>query len=204
MNKGSFTLINGQNCVGKTRKLQNIGTGYYISGRRDVHTSDEITAHQAAAYNPSNHSTACGIVKEILGVDRRCYGSKSWDNLMPVISTLLNSPRNTNVAIENPEIFLSPLSQLKLTDYFVESVKFGLHLWVESNSEHIINQLRIAVREDRLNCENVKILFLTHNDSFEIHIDKKEKLHQITDKGEIIPTPVGFFSETVNSMAKLF
>jgi hypothetical protein len=204
MNNGSITLITGQNCVGKTRRLQNIGTGYYISGRRDVHTSDEITARQAAAYNPSNHSSACEIAKEILGVDKRCYGSKSWDNLMPVISTLLNSPHNTNVAIENPEIFLSPLSQLKLTDYFVESVKFGLYLWVESNSEHIINQLRIAVREGRLNCQNVKILFLTHNDNFDVYIDSKGKLHQITDKGEVISTPVGFFCETVNSMAKLF
>lgn len=129
--------------------------------------------------------------------------------ILPIIVTGLIAKPSEKIIIENPEIHLHPKAQSALIDFLIKVSNTGVQVFIESHSDHILNALRVATKEKKLNPEDSSILFFNQNKNKEneitsILIDDKGKLHKKTEEGTVAKIPQGFFDEWTNSMAKLF
>lgn len=61
---------------------------------------------------------------------------------LPIVATLLSSKSGNLVIVEQPELHLHPEAQQTLASLFIECVKSGVCLLVETHSEHIFYHVR--------------------------------------------------------------
>jgi len=133
-----------------------------------------------------------------------------YSSLLPIIVTGLIAKPGEKIIIENPEIHLHPKAQSALIEFLVKVANTGVQIFIESHSDHVLNALRVATKENRLSPEDTSILFFATNpannanDITSILIDEKGKLHKKSNEGTTAKIPKGFFDEWTNSMAKLF
>ena len=78
---------------------------------------------------------------------------------MPVILALLLAEDGDVLIVENPEAHLHPAAQSRMAALMVEyAKKKNLQLFVETHSDHVVNGLRIAVKNKTIDCQDVSIL----------------------------------------------
>ena len=63
------------------------------------------------------------------------------------------------VIIENPEAHIHPRGQAKLGELIARATASGAQVFVETHSDHVINGVRVAVRDGILKPEDVNIAF---------------------------------------------
>ncbi|MGL4977795.1 MAG: DUF3696 domain-containing protein, partial [Cetobacterium sp.] len=71
---------------------------------------------------------------------------------------------------------------------------------LETNSDHILNGIRVAIKEKVIDCLDVKTYYFSKNlgDS----LSEVEKI-EINENGKIEKWPIGFFDEWENQLEKL-
>lgn len=115
-----------------------------------------------------------------------------------VIPLLLSALSNENsvIIIENPEIHMHPRAQTKLISQLVEICKNNNNQLVfETHSDHVINEIRLQVKNNIINNEKAKIYFIGDQVQVrEIEIDSSGKLNRRVD---------GFFDEFEKQLGKL-
>ena len=105
------------------------------------------------------------------------------------------SPQRFAWGLECPENGRTGRSQLKAVGDEIKYVKSDRVLMIVTNSDHILNGLRIAVAEGRLNHEDVAIYFFNDkNDVERIYLDRG---------GRCDHWPPGFFDAWQNALEKL-
>ncbi|MGE0085695.1 MAG: DUF3696 domain-containing protein [Desulfococcaceae bacterium] len=130
--------------------------------------------------------------------------------VLPVILSLLVAEKDKLILTENPESHIHPRGQSELGKLFAAAAQSGAQLFIETHSDHILNGIRIAAREKRIDEKNVIAFYFKRNEEdncsriTSVLIDGKGKLHRKTDEGTKASIPKGFFDEWTNSMAKLF
>lgn len=125
--------------------------------------------------------------------------------LKPILESLLTATKEHIVVIEYPELCLSPAEISKLTAFICERVSLGYKVILETYSDHIINGLRIASKEPKIDSELISIYFFEEEKITLIKPDIAGKLLKIEgDKVRTTNLPQGFFDEYANSMFKLF
>ncbi len=92
------------------------------------------------------------------------YGvSQSLPILVELLTTVPRAPRRQIPALfllQQPEVHLHPRGQAELASFLVNSVEKRSHSFlVETHSDHIVDRIRIAVREKRIAADKVGILF---------------------------------------------
>lgn len=104
------------------------------------------------------------------------------------------------ILIENPEAHLHPSAQSRLGIFLSEMAHAGLKIILETHSDHIINGIRIAIKKETIENENVLFNFfeqgekLGQNTIREISIDKE---------GNLSDWPKGFFDQYENDLMDL-
>jgi predicted ATPase len=77
--------------------------------------------------------------------------------------------------IENPEIHLHPKLQAEIADLLIFALKNDRKIIVETHSEHIINRMRLRIKEDKSLKKRINIYFFEkHEDASgyqEIEVD---------------------------------
>jgi predicted ATPase len=68
--------------------------------------------------------------------------------VLPVLVLCLMAHPGQLILLEQPELHLNPALQQKLADFFLEVVKTGRQLIVETHSEYMVTRLRRRVAED--------------------------------------------------------
>jgi len=140
-----------------------------------------------------------------------------YSSILPIIVTGLIAKPGEKIIIENPEIHLHPKAQSALIEFLIKVANTGVQVFIESHSDHVLNALRIATKnnllkpeENLLKPEDSSVLFFSQNQETKVNeitsilIDEKGKLHKKTQDGTVAKIPKGFFDEWTNSMAKLF
>ena len=79
--------------------------------------------------------------------------------VLPVLGTLLTAGFTSIVIIENPEAHIHPRGQAKLGELIARATASGAQVFVETHSDHVINGVRVAVRDGILKPEDVNIAF---------------------------------------------
>jgi predicted ATPase len=122
--------------------------------------------------------------------------------VLPIIVSLLTAQKNKIIIIENPESHIHPKGQAELGRLMAFAAEFGAQLFIETHSDHIINGVRVSVKDGLIKKDNVKIPF------FHKITDKDEQYTKVDDliideQGEINEYPEHFLDEWNNQLLKL-
>lgn len=121
---------------------------------------------------------------------------------LSIIVAALAARPGALLIIENPEAHLHPKGQISLTKLLTNAAKGGVQVVVETHSDHVLNGLRLAVREDGLDPNDITIHF------FERRATPERTYHtfispRLDTKGRLEPWPTGFFDEMEHSLDRL-
>ncbi|NOX48765.1 MAG: DUF3696 domain-containing protein, partial [Chlorobi bacterium] len=106
------------------------------------------------------------------------------------------------IILENPESHIHPRGQAELGKLMALSAANGAQLFIETHSDHIINGIRVAVKEGNIKKEDINISYFdkvtTANEQFTRITDIS-----IDDNGELSDYPKDFMDEWNNQLLKL-
>jgi predicted ATPase len=83
--------------------------------------------------------------------------------VLPVLITGLLSEEREYLLFEQPELHLHPYSQSRLADFFVELVRNGRKIIIETHSEYFVLRLRYQILKNNISEKNVVINFFQNN-----------------------------------------
>lgn len=164
----------------------------------------------------SNISKGIDIKSEIIPDLRKVKLSYSYDGgkkdylpkdigfgityVLPIIVSILKSKPGDVIVIENPESHLHPAGQVQIAKLCSLAANAGVQMIIESHSDHFLNGIRVAVKENVIKSENIKIYYF--NKSLE---DSKSEISNIAidSNGKILNWPKGFFDEWDIQLEKL-
>lgn len=122
--------------------------------------------------------------------------------VLPLILTILISNPGDLVLIENPESHLHPRGQAELGRLLSLAAKSGVQIICETHSDHVINGIRVSIKNKLLENNTVKFFYFEKN--------KKTLLEteitpiSVDKNGELDQYPQGLLDEWGNLMAQLF
>lgn len=123
-----------------------------------------------------------------------------YSYVMPVILTVLGAEKGAKIFMENPEAHLHPGAQSRLMDFIIRyALKKDLQMFIETHSDHLVNSLRIAVKEKLLDKNQARIIFFDRNGS-DSPINTQIK---IDHEGNLSEYPDGFMEEWGIQLSKL-
>ncbi len=121
--------------------------------------------------------------------------------VLPIIATGLIAVKNSYMIVENPEAHLHPSAQSKIGRFLAMIAQTGVHVIVETHSDHVINGIQIAAAKKEINAQSIGIQFF--NQPKEAIQPQVESIN-VNEKGELSKWPKGFFDQTQIDFAELF
>ena len=117
---------------------------------------------------------------------------------LPLIVALLAARNDDLVLIENPEAHLHPAGQTKLAELAARAVAAGAQVVLETHSDHVLDGVRLAVREAVVRPDQVVIHY------FEREGIKARVTTPVMDQdGRLDSWPAGFFDQQDRNLARL-
>lgn len=117
---------------------------------------------------------------------------------LPVVVACLTATPESLILLENPEAHLHPKGQSRMAALLSAAAATGAQLIVETHSDHVLNGVRIAVKQGVLRPEDAVVHYFRGNgagtDVVTPRIDKDGMVEQ---------WPEGFFDEWENSLDQL-
>jgi predicted ATPase len=102
--------------------------------------------------------------------------------------------------LENPEAHLHPSGQTKMGELLSLAASCGIQVIVETHSDHLVNGIRIAVKEGKLSPDDVKFYFFKSDNSSDA---ASVETISIDRYGMMDHWPEGFFDETEKNLMRL-
>ena len=116
----------------------------------------------------------------------------------PMLTAFLTTVQGSIIVIDSAEAHLHPRAQSAVGRLLGRMAGAGLQIFVETHSDHLLNGIRLAVRDDLLDQSDVVLHFFGPSDDagkvMTVAIDKK---------GAISDWPKGFFDQTEHDLAIL-
>ncbi|MFT6443369.1 MAG: putative ATPase [Salibacteraceae bacterium] len=119
--------------------------------------------------------------------------------VLPVVTALLSAREGDLLIIENPESHLHPSGQSVIAQMMAIASQNNVQIIIETHSDHILNGVRSAVKNNNISTDNVLIYFLSRDLSSSEHSVDVEKI-EIDSNGRIDSWPAGFFDEWDKSL----
>lgn len=122
--------------------------------------------------------------------------------VLPIVLALLTAEEGKIIVIENPESHIHPRGQAELGKLISLAASIGAQLFVETHSDHILNGIRVAVKDNLVDKSKVNLMY------FEKTTTEKEQFTKITQikvdtKGELSDYPKNMIDEWGNQLFKL-
>lgn len=161
--------------------------------------------------NPKKYQEA-GIV----GIEYKVYGEDysplnvgfGLSYVAPVVLSLLKAKRGDLVIIENPEAHLHPQGQRKMGELISKAAAGGVQIIVETHSDHILNGIRLSVKNKRIQRNNIRLNYLYQTIDRDTGMGEvvrhKKCSPSIMDDGSLSDWPDGFFDEWDKALNELF
>ena len=102
--------------------------------------------------------------------------------------------------IENPEAHLHPAAQSALGGLIAKSAANGKQIIVETHSDHIIDGIRIASKNNEIEKEDISILFFERQG---VDTPSSVKNIKVLDNGKLNEWPNNFFDQNLKDKAIL-
>ncbi|MBN1338823.1 MAG: DUF3696 domain-containing protein [Bacteroidales bacterium] len=122
--------------------------------------------------------------------------------VLPVITSLLIAGKGKTIIIENPESHIHPNGQAALGKLMALAAANGAQLFVETHSDHIINGVRVAVKEGLIDKQDVSIYFFDKVTTETEQYTEVAKI-KIDKRGELSDYPKNFLDTWSHQLLKL-
>lgn len=121
--------------------------------------------------------------------------------VLPLIITILSARKGEIVVIENPEAHIHPAGQRQLGDLIARAGAGGVQIMIETHSDHILNGIRLAVKNGIISDDIVQLTFFYKDEAD----GYKHKYFQpkIMKDGRLDSWPEGFFDEWDKALYEL-
>ena len=124
-----------------------------------------------------------------------------YSYVLPIILAGLIAKKGEILIVENPEAHLHPGAQSRLSQFLVRVANQGVQVFIESHSDHILNALRVCVKQIEIEPDEVKVFFFANNEK---NTTTPEIFTPTIDiDGRIDEWPDGFFDEWNNNLIEL-
>lgn len=119
---------------------------------------------------------------------------------LPIIVACLAAEQGGLLLLENPEAHLHPRGQAALGRLLAMCCADGVQIIVETHSDHLLNGVRVAVKQQAIDAEKVALHYFTRDiRSGESHIESPK----ILPDGQLDRWPDGFFDQWDKSLDAL-
>lgn len=122
--------------------------------------------------------------------------------VLPIVVSLLTSCKDKIIIIENPESHIHPRGQAELGKLMALAADNGAQLFIETHSDHIINGIRVAVKDKLIDKNRINICYFdketTKDEQYTIVTELK-----IDEQGELSDYPDNFLDEWNNQLLRL-
>lgn len=117
----------------------------------------------------------------------------------PILVALLASEQEQVIVIDSPEAHLHPFAQSQMGKIIAHFAAAGVQIILETHSDHLLNGLRLAVKEDIISSDKLKLYFFSgasesSNGVLSLNVDRE---------GRIDNWPEGFFDQSERDLARL-
>jgi len=113
---------------------------------------------------------------------------------LPVLTAVLAAEEGDLLIIENPESYLHPHGQARMGELLARAANDGVQVIVESHSDHLLNGMRVAVKDKLIHKDQVSVFYFERDKNEQVHISTISQ-PEIDENGRISHRPDGFFDE---------
>lgn len=118
---------------------------------------------------------------------------------LPVITACLAAEPNTLLVVENPEAQLHPNGQASIGRLLALTAANNVQVIVESHSDHVLNGIRLAVKEGLLAPQQTKLHFFSRTPGQASSYETPT----LSAEGRLSYWPAGFFDQWEKSLDRL-
>lgn len=122
--------------------------------------------------------------------------------VLSIILVLLTAEEGKIIVIENPESHIHPRGQAELGKLISLAASTKAQLFIETHSDHILNGIRVAVKENLVDRQNVNILYFDKETTDKEQYTKVKPI-QVDKNGTLSEYPNNFLDEWSNLLSKL-
>ena len=180
---------------GDMRVFSNVSAwmSYIMDFNQTINVTEQDKEHVKMTYSVKVN----GISTEVSPFNMP-FGNSS---VFPIIVALMTAPKNSLIVIENPEAHLHPKAQTRMGELLSIAAENGVQIIVETHSDHLLNGVRIAVKKQHIDENNVEVHFVyADKENPLLHLTKHMQIH---NDGSMEDWPVGFFDEWEESLRTL-
>ncbi len=120
--------------------------------------------------------------------------------VLPIVIALLSARENDMILLENPEAHIHPRGQRKLGELIAAVGSGNVQIILETHSDHILNGIRIAVKNEKVSPEDINLLYFYKDEADYRHKVKNPKLYA---DGRLSEWPDGFMDEWDQALLEL-
>lgn len=118
--------------------------------------------------------------------------------VLPILIALLTRERGSIVVLDCPESHLHPRSQSAVGRFLGQMAGAGLQILVETHSEHVLNGIRLAVRDGHVQPKGVALHFVGQGG-----VAGRVTTLAVDKNGAVSDWPEGFFDQAEEDLAIL-
>lgn len=111
--------------------------------------------------------------------------------IFPIVVAALSAAENDILLIENPEVHLHPVGQAMMGRFLAEVANSGIQVILETHSDHVLNGIRRAVKQEIIEPDKVAIHFFKPRSKEAAQVESL----QVDRSGNIDFWPEGFFDQ---------
>lgn len=117
----------------------------------------------------------------------------------PIIISLLAAKKGDIIVIDSPEAHLHPQAQSRMGQMLATFAAAGIQVLVETHSDHILNGVRLAVRDNVIKAEELGLLFFAGASADGHGVTTP----RVDNEGRLDEWPEGFFDQGDKDVSRL-
>jgi len=120
---------------------------------------------------------------------------------LPIILAGLLADQNTTLIVENPEAHLHPSAQSLIGEFLTRVAAGGSQVFVETHSDHVVNGMRIAVKNMIIPTADLRFFAFARTDEYGSH---RVTAVSLDATGDFVARPDSFFDQTDKDLKLIY